>query len=90
MPVEDSKQQEVSQNYEAFQKMLPELLESESYRGKFALMRKGEIIEYFDSMRDAAMYGQKEFDDGLFSVQEVTDRVVDLGFHSYALHNRSI
>lgn len=90
MPDQDAKQKEVSQNYEAFQKTLPELLESESCRGKFALMRKGEIVKFFDSMRDAAVYGQEKFDDGLFSVQEVTDRVVDLGFYSYALHNHPI
>ena len=88
MPDEDAKRQEVSQNYEAFQEMLPELLET--HRGKFALIRHGEVIQHFDSVRDAVVYGQEKFEDGLFSVQEITDRVIDLGFYSYALHYGSV
>ena len=81
-------QDEVRRNFEVFQKLLPDLLETD--RGKFALMRHTKIIQTFDTVRDAVVYGQKEFDDGLFSVQEISDRVVDLGFYSYALHYGSV
>ena len=85
---DDAKTKEVLQNFEALQELLPGLLES--HRGKFALMREGKIVEFFDSARDAALYGQKEFEDGLFSIQEITDQVVDLGYYGYALHYISV
>ncbi len=84
----DAKKKEVRRNYEALQKQLPGLLES--HRGKFALMRNGKIVEFFDSARDAAIYGQKEFEDRLFSIQEITDRDVDLGYYAYAVHHSSV
>jgi hypothetical protein len=81
----DSKQQgpEVKRNYEAFMQKLPELLPG--HRGKFALMRDTEIIEFFDTPGDAYRAGQKLFQDQRFSIQQVIDSAVDLGFFSYAL-----
>ena len=73
---------QVDINFQAFQKKMPELLVSQ--RGKFALMRDAEIIEFFDTARDAYVAGQKIFSDGLFSIQEVVETPVDLGFFSYA------
>ncbi len=46
----DSKE-EVKKNYEAFKQMLPYLLANQ--KGKFALMHDGEIVEFFDTVRDA-------------------------------------
>ena len=43
-----SKQQDqVDRNYNAFVKRLPELMQS--HGGKFALMRDGEIVAFFDT-----------------------------------------
>lgn len=77
-----ARDQEIEQNYTAFSKKLPELLET--HAGKFALLRSGDIVEFFDTARDAYVYGQREFEDGLFSVQEVNDKVIDLGWFSHA------
>ena len=77
-----AKNKEIERNYSAFSKKLPKLLET--HAGKFALLRHEEVVEFFDSARDAYVYGQKEFEDGLFSVQEVSDTVVDLGWFSHA------
>jgi hypothetical protein len=80
----DPLRQQLEDNYKAFQGQLPTLVSS--HRGKFALMRHGQIVEFFDTARDAYVAGQKLFAaDRLFSVQEVTDTPVDLGFFSHAV-----
>jgi len=74
-------------NYAAFEKKLPGLLPV--HRGKFALMRDGEIVEFFDTVRDAYIAGQKIFEkDKIFSIQEVVEIPVNLGFFSYAIPQR--
>ena len=88
MPKTDALQTAVDQNFEAFQKLLPKLMQTQS--GKYALMRDGQAVEFFDSARDAVIYGDKEFVDGLFSVQRVTRKIIDLGYFSYAMHHDSV
>lgn len=80
----DPLRQQVEDNYKAFQAQLSTLVSA--HRGKFALIRHGQSIEFFDTARDAYLAGQKLFaSDHLFSVQEVTDTPVDLGFFSHAV-----
>lgn len=76
------KQRIVDENYIAFSEMLPELIKTNA--GKFVVMREKEIVEYFDTFRDAMVYGSKTYNDGLFSVQEITQKTVDLGWFSHA------
>jgi hypothetical protein len=83
-----SNESEVKRNYEAFRKKLPDLLKTR--RGKFALIHEGEIVEFFDTAGDSYRAGLKLYGEGGFSIQEVTDAVVDLGFFSYAVPNRSV
>jgi len=79
----DRLREQVDRNYQAFQQQLPALVIS--HPGKFALMRDGQIVEFFDTARDAYVTGQRLFEqDKLFSVQEVTETPVDLGFFSHA------
>ncbi len=80
----DQRQKAIDDNFEAFRRQLPDLLKT--HAGKFALLREGGIVEYFDTARDAMIYGSKEYADGLFSIQEVTDRSANLGYFSHALH----
>lgn len=82
-PDRDKIQEAVDANYEAFSRRLPELLRT--HPGQFALLRYGEIKAFFPSARKAAQHGQSTFDDGLFSVQEVTDEAVDLGWFSHVV-----
>ena len=70
-------------NYEAFQGQLPTIIES--HRGQYALMRDSQIVQFFDTPRDAFLVGQQNYLDGKFSVQEVIDTPIDLGFFSHAL-----
>lgn len=71
---------EVERNYEAFRAQLPKLLPS--YGGKFALMKDGEIVDFFDTAMDAYTVGKRDFGIDGFSVQEIIDRVIDLGYFS--------
>ena len=81
-------QTEVDRNYGAFQKLLPELVEE--HNGRFALMRGEKVVQIFDSVHDAVVFAKEKYDDDLFSVQEITERIVDLGFFSHAINVVSI
>ncbi|MGH2569421.1 MAG: hypothetical protein ACRDGA_13870, partial [Bacteroidota bacterium] len=81
--MDDNLLKEIEDNYKAFEKKLPDLLQA--HGGKFALMRHGEITDFFDTARDAFTTGQRIYEDGLFSVQEVVEVPIDLGFFSRAV-----
>ena len=83
-----SNESEVKRNYEAFRQKLPELLPS--HRGKFALMHAGVIVDFFDTAGDAYKFGVEKFGAGDFSIQQVSDAPVDLGFFGHAVPQRSI
>ncbi|MBI1320036.1 MAG: hypothetical protein GC168_13990 [Candidatus Hydrogenedens sp.] len=74
---------EIRRNYETFQTLLVSLLETD--RGRFCLLRNGAVVEKFDTASDAHKAGQRLFGDGLFSIQEITDTVADLGYFSHAM-----
>jgi len=80
------KQKEVEQNFKAFQKLLETIPRQRD--GQFALMRDGKLVEYYLSWEDAFKTGEKFFDDGLYSIQMVSTKPVDLGFFSHAVVHR--
>jgi hypothetical protein len=82
--MDQSHQANVDRNFEAFTKRLPDLLQS--HPGKYAVLHDGEVIDFFDTLGDAVKFGHAKFGDANFSVQEITRHGVNLGFHSYALH----
>jgi hypothetical protein len=75
---------EVDQNYDAFQRLLGAWLPE--HRGQYALMRSRQLVEFFDFPGDAFRAGTNRFEDGLFSIQEVTDEPIDLGLWSHVEH----
>lgn len=75
----EEKQREVEENFEFFQSVLPELLES--HFGETALLRHQKIEAFFDTFRDAQTAGEMSYEDGLFSIQKV-EKPIDLGFYS--------
>ena len=81
------KERALTENYSAFQKMLPDLLEDD--KGKFALIRHGSVSALFESAGEAHSVGRESFDDGLFSVQKVEESSLNLGFFSYARYCRA-
>ncbi|HEU5066982.1 MAG TPA: hypothetical protein VFT61_02180 [Sphingomicrobium sp.] len=76
---------EVDRNYDAFVRKLGALLSQ--HRDELALMRDGEIVDFFDTPADAFRAGVERFPDGIFSIQEVTDEPIDLGFWSHVAPN---
>ena len=72
---------EVDRNYDAFVRTLRTILPR--HRGQYALMRDGKIVGYFDRPGAANITGCERFEDGVFSIQEVTDEPIDLGFWSH-------
>jgi hypothetical protein len=72
---------EVDRNYDAFVRMLGTILPQ--HRDKLALMRDGAIVAYYSSPGEAHRAGVERFPDGVFSIQEVTDEPIDLGFWSH-------
>lgn len=81
------KEQALAANYEAFEKMLPDLLKKSA--GKFVLLRDRQLVGTFDTAGEAHSAGASRFDDGLFSVQKVKEGAVSLGFFSYARYCRA-
>ena len=75
---------EVERNYDAFVRALGGIIAD--HRDQLALMRDGRIVAYFQRPGDAHRAGMERFPDGIFSIQEVTDEPIDLGFWSHVGH----
>ena len=73
---------EVDRNYDFFQRQVAQHIAER--RGQFALVRNCKIVGFFDDPGKAAEQGAAQFNDQVFSIQEVTDRPIDLGLYSYA------
>jgi hypothetical protein len=78
---------QVDRNFEAFEKLLPELLQS--HPGKYVVLHDTQVIDFFDTLSDAVKFGHAQFGDANFSVQEITRQNVHLGFYSYALYQHA-
>lgn len=55
-------------------------------RGQSALMRDRQVIDFFNRPGLAYSAGHARFGDDRFSIQEVTDEPIDLGFFSHVGH----
>lgn len=77
---------EIDRNFDIFETLLPELIEE--HAGQFALMREGKIVGFHDDEMQALAIGRQRFDDGIYSIQQVSRRPADLGFFSHAIDTR--
>ena len=75
---------EIEKNFQAISTQMDKLMPLHAH--KYALMRDGEIVEFYSRWEDAYKTGRRFFDDGRFSVQQVTKAPVDLGYFSHAVH----
>jgi hypothetical protein len=75
---------EIDRNLEFFETKLPELLSANEDR--FALLHDQQIVGIYDSLGDAQTAGEKLYPDGIFSIQKVTEKPLELGAYSYAVH----
>lgn len=76
-------QAEVDRNFKVFQKLLPTL--DPANREKFALMKDGKILGFYSSAEDARVAASSFIKDGVYSIQQVTDGVINLGFYTDAV-----
>lgn len=75
-------QKTIDDNFAAFRKVLPAIMQQ--HAGRFALMHNAEIVDFFDTARDAVTAGEHLYESGEFSIQEVTQTPINLGRFSYA------
>lgn len=78
--------EELDRNYDAFQAALPGLIRQ--HRGRFVVIRDAQVMDAYDTVRDAHLAGWRLYQDNLFSVQEVTDEPAHLGIFSHVLDFR--
>ncbi len=78
----DALRREVDANYDFFQRTLALLMPD--HRGAYALLRHQKIEGFFARAGEAYRAGLEHFPDEIFSIQEVTDEVEDLGYFSRA------
>jgi hypothetical protein len=71
---------QVRRNYEVFRVRLPSLLPD--HQGEYALMKDGEIVDFFNAAIEALVTGEERFGIGNFSMQKVMDAPIDLGYFS--------
>ena len=75
---------EVDRNYDAFVRILGSILSK--HRDQLALMRDQKIVGFYDTPHEALEAADQLFPDRIFSIQEVTDEPIDLGFWSHVAH----
>lgn len=80
----DALTDEISRNFDAFQRMLSFYLATHADR--FALLKDGGVVEFFDTPSAADKAGASRFDDGLYSIQQVTAEPVELGVYANAFN----
>jgi len=76
-------QNEIDKNLTFFLKELSKIPAHQ--KGKVALLRHQTITGYYDTIPDAISAGTQLYSDGVFSVQQVRNDPVNLGFYSYAV-----
>lgn len=77
---------EIDRNLIAFQSVMAHHLETN--RGDFAVIRNQSVVHIYESFKEAISQAHSRFEDGIFSIQEITDQPVDLGFFSHASSHR--
>jgi hypothetical protein len=75
---------EVDENYDFFQRHLNDYLAG--HRGEYALLKNRTLVGFFAQPVEALDAALGQFADGVFSIQEVTDEPIDLGFFSHVAH----
>jgi hypothetical protein len=82
----DARETALRRNFHYFQGIVGGLMEQ--HAGKYALLHSGGLVDVFTRPIEAVEAGYRQFTDGDFSIQKVTDRPFDLGFMSYGSGER--
>jgi hypothetical protein len=84
MAEKDILQREIDDNLAFFETKVDDLIHD--HRDRYALLRHKKVIGIYDTLRDAKVAGDNQFTDGIFSIQKITKKSVDLGVFSHAMH----
>jgi len=79
-----TRQTEIDSNLEYFLQILPQVLPS--HRDRYALLRHREVIDYFDTANDTLIAAKHLFPDGIYSIQKVSEKPINLGIFANAVH----
>ena len=81
----EKKQKEVDDNFTTFQQLMSDNKIPPEMNGRYALMNSKEIKGYYTTWNDAYQSGLLKYEDKIFSIQEISRNVVDLGYYSHAI-----
>ncbi len=84
MTTSPAKRAEIDANYDVFQRNLARYLAG--HEGQYAVMRHQRIVEFVATPGEAYRFATGRFPDGIFSIQEVIDEPIDLGFFSHVAY----
>ena len=76
------RQARIEINLRFFRTLLPSLINE--HRGRYALLRDETLVGVYDTVRDAKLTADRFFEDGNYSIQQITETPVNLGFYSHA------
>lgn len=74
---------EVNENYDFFRTQISQL--KDEHLNEFALLHDKEISNFFINEDDAIKIGIEKYGEGSFSVQQVNDSHIELGYQSYVI-----
>jgi len=88
MPQADrnAKCEEIEKNYQFFKRILPDI--KTDHIDEVVLIRNQKIIGFYSTIVEAQIDALHKYSDNLYSVQEVRNKPVELGFFRYAVGNR--
>jgi hypothetical protein len=75
----------VRQNYKAFKAELPWMLRA--HDGEFVVIRDCKVIGFFATASEALEFCDGNFQDGRFSIQQVSDRKAFVSPRAYAIRD---
>ncbi|MSP03156.1 MAG: hypothetical protein EXR07_19230 [Acetobacteraceae bacterium] len=81
-----AKSDEIDRNLQRLSEIPPGLMRD--HEGQYALMRHGDVVDFFPDAIDAQIAGNRRFDDNIFSIQCVQSAPEQLGYFSYAVDPR--
>lgn len=84
--MDDQLDKQIEDNLFAFLPKLPELLPK--HEGSYALLRNQKIEGIYKRLSDALKAAHQNFQDGLYSIQPITNRPQELGMFNSAEDQR--
>ena len=83
--MESIREAEVDKNFDFFHSIVESLMDD--HEGKYVLLRDCKVISIHSTTEEAANEGCSLYPDGRFSLQQVTNAPLDLGFYSHVAGN---